>query len=147
MRSMFGIIESSGTAVQDSNGEVLFDELYGGVCIRFGVANPFPQFRQLHFHGRGELCLGRGQDGLCRYRNCSDFRLLSGRGLGHVILNGDNLVHRQQTGFPNHVTIREHPGGFLQGVFVLSFEDNQEIVEMWYGIGLEDVGELCFAKF
>ena len=33
MRSMVGIIESSGTAVQDSNGEVLLDELYGGVGI------------------------------------------------------------------------------------------------------------------
>jgi hypothetical protein len=124
MRTLFGIVESGGTAVQDSNGEVFLDELIGSVRIRFSVTNPFPQFGQLHFHGRGELCLRRSQDGFCRYRNCSDFCLLSGRGLGHVILNSDDtvLVHRQQT--PDHVAICKHPGGFLQGVFVLSFEDN-----------------------
>jgi hypothetical protein len=141
MRTIFSVIESGGTAVQDSNGEMFLDQLNGSVRIRFSVTTPFPHLGQLRFHGRSELSLGKLQDGFHRWPNCIDFGLLLVRGLGHFVLKSDEtmLVHWQQTGFPNHVTIREHPGGFLQGVFVLSFEDNQEIVEMRNGIGLEDV--------
>ncbi len=42
MRRVRGVVQSSGTTIEDAGRKVSFDELNFSVSIRFCVANPFP---------------------------------------------------------------------------------------------------------